>query len=417
MVETKHFNRAADAALMVESVALTQIAADYGTPSFVYSKQAIVEAWQRFKKPLGDHPGLICYAVKANSNIAILQLLASLGAGFDIVSGGELMRVLAAGGDPNKVIFSGVGKTSAEIELALKHQIHCFNVESLAELDKIQQIAEKMDVIAPISFRVNPDVDAKTHPYISTGLKENKFGIPIDSALQAYGAAQKMSHIGITGVDFHIGSQLGEVAPYFEAIDKTLNLIDKLKASGIEVKHLDVGGGMGIQYQDETAMDVQPLFDYLLPKLAERNLAVSMEPGRCIVGNAGALLTKVEYIKDTPDKNFVIVDAAMNDLIRPALYSAWQRVEVVSSAATKTREYDIVGPVCESADFLAKGRELAVDEGDLIAVLDSGAYGFVMSSNYNTRPRAAEILVDNDTTHVVRERESVESLFALEKLV
>jgi diaminopimelate decarboxylase len=226
-----------------------------------------------------------------------------------------------------------------------------------------------------------------------------------------------MSHIGITGVDFHIGSQLGEVAPYFEAIDKTLNLIDKLKASGIEVKHLDVGGGMGIQYQDETAMDVQPLFDYLLPKLAERNLAVSMEPGRCIVGNAGALLTKVEYIKDTPDKNFVIVDAAMNDLIRPALYSAWQRVEVVSSAATKTREYDIVGPVCESADFLAKGRELAVDEGDLIAVLDSGAYGFVMSSNYNTRPRAAEILVDNDTTHVVRERESVESLFALEKLV
>nr|MBX2837530.1 diaminopimelate decarboxylase [Gammaproteobacteria bacterium] len=361
-----------------------------------------------------DHPHLICYAVKANSNLAVLSALAKLGSGFDIVSGGEFARVLAAGGTPEKVVFSGVGKTHSEITQALKAGIRCFNVESAAELDRLSAIAKAEQTIAPISLRINPDVDAQTHPYISTGLKENKFGISVEDAKQLYPRAAADQWLDVQGVDCHIGSQLTSVEPYVDALNRLLELVDDLNAQGISLSHIDVGGGQGICYQDETPLDIQDWAKRVLAALGERNLEVLVEPGRAVVGPAGVLLTRVEYLKSNEEKHFAVVDAAMNDLIRPSLYSAWQAIEPVETNERPAQDYDVVGPVCESADFLGKDRALAIAEGDYLAVRSSGAYAFVMSSNYNTRGRAAELLVFGDTVHVARERESVESLFVNE---
>ena len=404
--------------LHAEGVALSSIAEQYDTPCFVYSRAAIEQAYDAWDSALDGVPHLVCFAVKANSNLGVLNLLARRGAGFDIVSGGELERVLAAGGEPSRIVFSGLGKTAAEMRRALEVGIHCFNVESAAELERLQQAAAEMDIKAPISLRVNPDVDAKTHPYISTGLKENKFGIDIAQALAVYRRAAELSHIDICGVDCHIGSQLTDDTPFIDALQRLLQLIDGLAAEGITIRHLDLGGGLGVTYRDETPPSPGTYLAKVREALAGRNLTLVFEPGRSIVANAGVLLTRVNLLKPTEHKNFAIIDGAMNDLIRPALYSAWMGIDAVKPRSdVAAQAWDLVGPVCETGDFLGKDRELALAEGDLLAVRSAGAYGFVMSSNYNTRPRAAEVLVDGETTHLVRRRETVSELLAGESLL
>lgn len=405
--------------LHAEAVPLSDIAQQYGTPCFVYSRAHLEERFRGFREPLGDRPHLICYAVKANSNLAVLNVLARLGAGFDIVSGGELERVLAAGGDPGKIIFSGVGKTTGEMQRALEVGIHCFNVESWAELERLSSIASGMGKTAAISLRVNPDVDAKTHPYISTGLKDNKFGVPIEEAPAFYRRARTLPGIAIAGVDCHIGSQLTTLSPMIDALDRLLALIDSLTADGIAIKHLDLGGGLGVQYNDETPPSPHEYMHAVLARVGSRNLTLMFEPGRAIVGNAGVMLTRVEYLKETASKNFAVIDGAMNDIIRPALYQAVMAiVPVVEPPQDRARKtWDIVGPVCESADFLGRNRELALAPGDLLAVRSAGAYCFAMSSNYNTRNRAAEIMVDGAKHYVVRRRETYAEQMAPEQVL
>lgn len=398
--------------LFAEDVAVQDIVYKYGSPCYIYSKATLEQHWLAFDQAFAEHPHLICYAVKANSNIAILNILARLGSGFDIVSIGELERVIAAGGDPKKVVFSGVGKREDEILAALKTGIRCFNIEVKGELDRINQLAGQLGVIAPVSFRVNPDVDAKTHPYISTGLKENKFGIDINQAINEYKRAAGMDHINVVGIDCHIGSQLTETAPFLAALDRVLQLVGQLKDEGIELHHLDLGGGLGICYQDEQPPAPAEYIQALLNRLGDQNFEILLEPGRAIAGNAGILVTQVEYLKPTEHKNFAIVDAAMNDLVRPSLYSAWQNIiPVCSETDAQQLSWDIVGPVCETGDFLGKDRKLALKPGDLLAVRSSGAYGFTMSSNYNSRPRVAEIMADGDQIHLIRERESIQQLW------
>ncbi len=403
--------------LHAEDVALSKIAADYGTPCYVYSHAALTQAFQRFDAGFAGHDHLVCYAVKANPNLAILNLFARLGAGFDIVSGGELARVLAAGGDPAKVVFSGVGKTAAEMQAALEAGIFCFNVESEAELERLSRVATDMGRRAPVSLRVNPNVDAKTHPYISTGLKNNKFGVAYEQALALYRRATSLPGLDVHGIDCHIGSQLTELSPFLDALDRVLALVDQLEADGIKLRHLDIGGGIGIRYTDETPPDFADYAEAMLQKLAGRTFKLVMEPGRALVGNAGVLLTTVEYLKPGEAKNFAIVDAAMNDLMRPALYDAHHEIRAVRPRAGAQTCYEIVGPVCESGDFLGHDRNLALQPGDTLAVLSAGAYGMSMSSNYNTRPRAAEVMVDGCQMHLVRERESLSQLFSLEHIV
>jgi diaminopimelate decarboxylase len=403
-----------DGVLNAESVSLTDIAAEFGTPCWVYSRHAIEAALDEFQRELIGFDGLVCYAVKANSNLAVLNLLARRGAGFDIVSEGELRRVLNAGADPRQIVFSGVGKTAREMELALDIGILCFNVESAAELERLDSVAAAIGKTAPISLRVNPDVDAKTHPYISTGLKENKFGVAYEDARALYRQAANLANIEISGIDCHIGSQLLDAAPFAEALDKVLALVDQLAADGIVLDHIDLGGGLGIRYRDEDAPNVKSYLQPLLQKLAGRQLRILLEPGRRLVGNAGLLLTRVEYLKPGEIKNFAIVDAAMNDLARPALYGSWHDIVPVVPRAGLPMPWEIVGPVCESGDFLGHGRELALAAGDLLAIMSAGAYGMVMSSNYNSRVRAAEVMVDGAQTHLVRRRETVEDLYALE---
>ncbi len=412
-----HFSRR-DGQLHIDNVALATLVAEHGTPAYVYSKQAISEQFLAYQQGMGEQPHLICYAVKANCSLAILNTLAKLGAGFDIVSGGELERVLAAGGQPEKIVFSGVGKSHAEITLALQTGIHCFNVESTAELERIQHIAQQLDIVAPISIRVNPDVDAGTHPYISTGLKENKFGIEIDAVVEVYRRAASLSHLSIKGVDCHIGSQLTEVAPFIDALDRVLLLIDRLAEAGIAIEHLDLGGGLGVRYQDEQPPAIGDYIQALRQRLGSRDLRLILEPGRSIVANAGVLLTRVEYLKAAGNKNFAIVDAAMNDMLRPALYQAWLDIEPVSdNPQAEAAVYDIVGPVCETGDFLGKQRSLAIAEGDILCIHSCGAYGMSMSSNYNSRPRAVEIMVDDNEAHVIRARESKADLMRGESLL
>lgn len=405
-----HFNFD-DNQLFAEDVPVKDIAEEFGTPCFVYSRATLERHYRVYEQALAGLPNLICFAVKANSNIAVLNILARLGAGFDIVSGGELQRVLRAGGEASKIIFSGLGKTAAEIQQALDAGIHCFNVESEAELNRIGDIAHRTGRTAPVSLRVNPDVDAGTHPYISTGLKENKFGIASADALDVYRKAAEMPGIEIVGIDCHIGSQLTSVEPFLDAIDKLLEMVDQLKSEGISLKHFDMGGGLGVTYDDEKPPQPDELIAAVRGRFASRNLTLMVEPGRSIAANAGIFLTKVEYVKTTEFKNFAIVDGAMNDLIRPALYSAWQEIVTTEHTSGDSKLYDIVGPVCESADFLGKDRELTLEQGDLLAVRSAGAYGFVMSSNYNTRGRAAEVMVDGDTAHQIRAREVISELF------
>lgn len=400
-----------DGRLHAESVPLEAIAERFGTPCYVYSRATLEAHWQAFDRALGAHPHLICYAVKANSNLAVLNLLARLGSGFDIVSVGELERVLAAGGEPSRVVFSGVGKRADEMRRALEAGIHCFNVESVPELERLEAVAAECGRVAPVSLRVNPDVDAGTHPYISTGLKENKFGIDIEQAAEVYRRAAASPHLEVRGIDCHIGSQLTRVEPFVDALDRVLVLIDRLADEGIAIDHLDIGGGLGIRYRDETPPLPADYVRPLLERLGDRRLTLLLEPGRAIAGNAGVLLTRVEYLKETPHRNFAIVDAAMNDLLRPALYGAWQEIVPVAPREAEPRSWDIVGPVCETGDFLGKDRSLALAAGDLLAVRSSGAYGFTMSSNYNSRPRAAEILVDGDQAHCVRARETLDDLW------
>lgn len=404
-------------ALYAESVPLEVIARDFGTPCYVYSRAALAAALARFQTACGGHDALVCYAIKANSNIAILNLFAGMGAGFDIVSGGELARVIAAGGSSGKVIFSGVGKSATEMRYALESGILCFNVESAAELARLAAVAGEMGRRAPVSFRVNPDVDARTHPYISTGLKENKFGIECNEALDLYRTATSLPQIDIVGIDCHIGSNLVEYAPVIEALDKLLELIDRLAGEGIHLRHLDLGGGLGIRYRDETPPDVGAYVREVFARVGKRKLKLLFEPGRNLVGNAGLLLTRIEYLKHGAARNFAVVDAAMNDLIRPALYEAWHDIIAVSHSGGPEAVYDVVGPVCESADFLGKERKLAAREGDLLAVMSAGAYAMCMSSNYNSRPRAAEVMVDGAKAHLIRERERPETLFALERVL
>jgi diaminopimelate decarboxylase len=403
--------------LHAENVALSSIAQTYNTPCYVYSKSALVDAFNSFQAGLTSKNHLICFAVKANPNLAVLNLFAKLGAGFDIVSGGELARVLAAGGDPQKIVFSGVGKNREEMIAALNANILCFNIESANELARLNQVAGELGKTAPVSLRVNPNVDAKTHPYISTGLKNNKFGVAFEDAIALYEQAANMVNIEIHGVDCHIGSQITELSPFLDALDKVLGLVDRLETKGIHISHIDVGGGIGIAYDDETP----PAFDVyakaILDKLAGRNVKVLFEPGRALVGNAGVLLTKVEYLKMGESKNFAIVDAAMNDLMRPALYDAYHDIVAVEPRTGTTDSYEIVGPVCESGDFLGHDRALCLEEGDLLAVKSAGAYGMSMASNYNTRPRAAEVMVDDDQCFEIRKRETITDLFALEKLL
>ncbi|HHJ12374.1 MAG TPA: diaminopimelate decarboxylase [Chromatiales bacterium] len=407
-----------DGILHAESVPLTEIARRHGTPTYVYSRATIERHWRAFDTALGDHPHLICYAVKANSNLAVLQLLARLGSGFDIVSVGELERVLAAGGRADRVVFSGVGKRRDEIRRALEAGIRCFNVESLPELERIDAVAGELDLRAPVSLRVNPDVDARTHPYISTGLKENKFGIDIEQAPEVYRLAARLPHIEVVGVDCHIGSQLTELAPFIDALQRVLVLVRRLESEGIAIRHLDLGGGLGIRYRDETPPEPADYAEALFEVLRDTPYEILLEPGRAIMGNAGVLLMRVEYLKPTAHRNFAIVDAAMNDNMRPALYGAWQEiVRVVQPSEAKPRNWDIVGPVCETGDFLGKDRRLALEPGDLLAMRSAGAYGFTMSSNYNSRPRAAEILVDGESAFVARERETLRDLMRGEHLL
>lgn len=400
--------------LHIESADLVAIAKTYATPCYVYSYAALTQAFQAFDLALHGRDHLICYAMKANPNLAILRLFARLGAGFDIVSGGELQRVMAAGGDPGKVVFSGVGKTAAEMRLALDCGILCFNVESEAELQRLNEVAGQMGKIAPLSLRVNPDVDANTHPYISTGLKGNKFGVAHEDALRLYRLAALLPHLKIVGIDCHIGSQLTETRPFADALDRVLTLVDALQAEGIVLHHLDLGGGLGIRYQDETPPPVAEYISVLLAKLQGRAHTILLEPGRALVGNAGLLLTRVEYIKHGAEKNFAIVDAAMNDLMRPALYDAYHDIVPVVPRDGSGEVYEVVGPVCESGDFLGHERRLDLRQGDLLAILSAGAYGMSMSSNYNTRARAAEIMIKDRDSYLIREREQIEHLFALE---
>jgi diaminopimelate decarboxylase len=413
--------------LYAENTALPEIAREFGSPTYVYSKAALVENFSAYgnackKAGRGADQALVCYSVKSNSNLAVLNVLGSLGSGFDIVSGGELLRVIAAGGDPRKVIFSGVGKTHDEMRLALQHDILCFNVESTDELERLNEVAGTLGKQASISLRVNPNVDAKTHPYISTGLKENKFGIAYEEALATYRRAATLPNIRVTGIDCHIGSQLLDDAPLLEALDRLIELVDQLESEGIHLHHVDIGGGIGISYNGDQPVAID---DYLARLFARidawreskyqgKNIQVLFEPGRSIVGNAGVLLAQVEYLKHGAVKNFAIVNAAMNDLMRPAMYEAWHGVQPVAQRSAATKKYDIVGPVCESGDWLARDRDLALTQGDLLAIMSAGAYGMTMSSNYNTRGRAAEVMVDGDKAHLIRKRETPGELFALE---
>ncbi|MGL5293605.1 MAG: diaminopimelate decarboxylase [Aeromonas sp.] len=413
-----HFHYDANGQLRAEQIPLQQLAAQYGTPLYVYSRAMLEQHWHGFDQAAGEIPHLICYAVKANANLALLNLLARLGSGFDIVSGGELARVIAAGGDPAKVVFSGVAKSEAELRFALESEIYCFNLESDGELERLNRVAGSMGKRARVSVRVNPDIDAGTHPYISTGLKQNKFGIPIELAPATYRKAAAMAHIEIVGVDCHIGSQLTELSPFMEAADKLLRLIDELAAEGIVIHHLDVGGGLGVTYGTEQPPHPADYAKRLKQKLAGRALTLLFEPGRAIVANAGVLLTQVEYLKFGETQNFALVDAGMNDLLRPSLYGAWMNIiEVDSRSAHSPACYDVVGPVCETGDFLGKGRTLAIAEGSLLAVRSAGAYGFTMSSNYNSRPRAAEVLIDGHDAHLIREREQLADLWRGEHLL
>lgn len=404
--------------LYAEGVSLASIAKDYGSPTYVYSRAALEQNFLAYQNALADCDHLICYAVKANSNIAVLNLLSRLGAGFDIVSEGELERVLAAGGSPEKIVFSGVAKSRTAMARALQVGIHCFNVESPAEMEVLNDVAAKLNLTAPISVRVNPDVDANTHPYISTGLKENKFGVEIGQALEVYKRADELPHIEIRGIDCHIGSQLTDTSPFIDALRRLLVLIDELASIGIHIQHLDLGGGLGVRYRDEQPPAIGDYIAEIRAELENRQLTVMFEPGRSISANAGILLTQVEYLKFGSHKNFALVDAAMNDMIRPALYQAWLNVlPLRQQSDAKSQCYDVVGPVCETGDFLAKDRELAISAGDYLAVMDSGAYGFVMSSNYNTRGRAAEIIVDGKKAYLARPRETLTQLFANESLL
>ncbi|GGY53145.1 diaminopimelate decarboxylase [Bacterioplanes sanyensis] len=405
-----------DGTLHAENIALTEIAEQFGTPLYVYSRQALEQHMRDYQQALGDWPGMICYAVKANSNLAVLNVLARLGAGFDIVSQGELERVLAAGGEPNRIVFSGVGKQASEMQRALEVGVHCFNVESEAELERLSQVAVAMGKVAPVSLRINPDVDAQTHPYISTGLKDNKFGIAIDDAVRIYQHAATLPGLIIKGVDCHIGSQLTDIAPFLDALDRLLLLIDQLAEHGINIEHLDLGGGLGVTYRDEQPTSIGDFIHAVKQRMAGRSLQLLFEPGRSIAANAGVFLTRVEYLKLSEHKNFAIIDGAMNDLIRPSLYSAWQNiVPVVEHSDAAPRCYDVVGPVCETGDFLGKDRDLSIAAGDLLAVMSAGAYGFVMASNYNTRGRPAEVMVDGDQLHLVRQRETIAEQFAHEQ--
>lgn len=405
-----------DEHLHVENVPLANIAQQFGTPCYVYSHKALSDAYRQFETALQSREHLICYAVKANSNLAILNLLAKLGAGFDIVSAGELQRVLAAGGTASKVVFSGVGKTTDEMKLALQADIFCFNVESSAELERLNKVAGKMNKVAPISLRVNPDVDAKTHPYISTGLKQNKFGVAYTEALTLYRQAQASKNLRIVGMDCHIGSQLTDLSPFIAATEKMLALVDILAHEGIRLAHLDLGGGLGIQYQNEVPPSIVDYAQALIGAMRGRTEKIIVEPGRVLVGNAGVLLTKVEYLKHGEEKHFAIVDAAMNDLMRPALYDAYHHIQPVHKNTENEQTYEVVGPICETGDFLGKARSLSITQGDLLAIMSAGAYGMSMSSNYNSRPRAAEVMVSGDVAQMIRERETVTQLFSDEKI-
>ncbi|MEO8345678.1 MAG: diaminopimelate decarboxylase [Betaproteobacteria bacterium] len=403
-----------DGELCAERVPLSAIAAQFGTPCYVYSRAALESAWREFDAAFAGIPHLICYAMKANSNLAVLDVYARMGSGFDIVSGGELVRVLAAGGDPGKVVFSGVGKTESEMTAALAAGILCFNVESASELTRLDAVAGRLGRIAPVSFRVNPDVDPLTHPYISTGLKESKFGIAFADAPALFRRAAALPNIAIHGLDIHIGSQITELAPYREAAGKVLELVDRLAADGIALKHIDLGGGLGIRYRDETPVPLSDYASMIMGLFADRRERLIFEPGRLLVGDAGVLLTRIEYLKPGDPKSFAIVDAAMNDLLRPALYDAWHPVTAVRPRNAPAQRWDIVGPVCESGDFLARDRSLALVEGDLLAIGATGAYGMAMSSNYNARPRACEVIVDDSSVHLARRRERADELFAAE---
>lgn len=406
-----------DGRLFLEEVPLEELARRYGTPLYVYSLGALTDAYRSYEQALAGLPHLICYAVKANSSLAILQHFAHLGAGFDIVSGGELARVLAAGGDASKVVFSGVGKTAEEMRMALEAGIRCFNIESEGELDRLDRVAGELGKRAPVSFRVNPDVDPKTHPYISTGLRQNKFGVAIEQAPALYRRAAGMANIEIHGVDCHIGSQLTDLSPIADALDRVLDLVDRLKGDGIGLRHVDIGGGVGIRYRDETPPDMAAYREILHSRFAGRAQEVIVEPGRSLVGEAGVLVTRVEYIKPGEEKTFVIVDAAMNDLMRPALYDAFHDIVPLRESSAAEVLCDVVGPVCETGDFIGLGRRLAVEQGDLLAVLAAGAYGMSMSSNYNSRPRAAEVAVNKNEIFLVRERESFNTLMSGERLI
>ena len=403
--------------LFVENVSLKKIAEKFGTPCYIYSQSALTNAYQEFDAAFEDRDHLICYAVKANSNLAILNLLARLGSGFDIVSGGELQRVIRAGGDAQKTIFSGVGKSVNEMRMALNLNILCFNVESEAELITLNHVAQNMNKVAPVSLRVNPDVDAKTHPYISTGLKENKFGIAVDEAMRIYQSAHLYPYIRFTGIDCHIGSQLSLIEPFVEASEKMLQLFDGLKKQKLDIEHIDLGGGLGIRYNNEKPPSIKEYISKLCSITRNIKQRLVIEPGRALVGNSGILLTRIEYLKQTPARNFAIVDAAMNDLIRPSLYDAYHEILPVEKSTIEAKNYEIVGPICETGDFLGHDRKLSIMDGDLLAIMSAGAYGMSMSSNYNTRPRAAEILVVGSQTHVIRQRESIEQIIAGEQII
>jgi diaminopimelate decarboxylase len=403
--------------MFVEKIAMKSIAESYGTPSYIYSRAALTNNFLSYLEALDNQPHKICYSVKANSNIAVLGILAKLGAGFDIVSGGELERVILAGGDPKKIIFSGVGKTPEEMRRAIELGVHCFNVESEAELKVLNDVAQSCKKIAPVSLRVNPDVDANTHPYISTGLRENKFGIDIKKALGVYLKTKKMKSLKIIGVDCHIGSQLIETAPFIDALKRVLVLVDNLQEHGIHIEHLDIGGGLGVCYKDEKPPQIRDYVKEIVSNLEGRNITLILEPGRSIVADAGVLLTKIEYLKPGEEKNFAVIDAAMNDMIRPALYQAWLAVELVTGNKDLPKKWDIVGPICETGDFIAKDRLLAIRQGDLLCVRSAGAYGFSMSSNYNSRCKAAEIMVDGNNMYEIRKRETVQYLVRGESLL
>lgn len=412
-----YFNYRNDA-LFAEDCSVKELAQRYGTPCYIYSRATLERHWHAFDSAFGDYPHQVCYAVKANSNLAFLNLLSRLGSGFDIVSVGELERVLAAGGDPAKVVFSGIGKQAHEIKRALELGIHCFNVESIPELERINSVAQSLQKKAPISLRVNPDVNPETHPYISTGLKENKFGIGFEQALAAYQQAAALPYLDIIGIDCHIGSQLTQLQPFLDALDRVLSLYHTILDLGISIKHLDIGGGLGVRYDQETPPDPSAYATAIIEKVKPSGLSIIMEPGRAIAANAGILVTGVEFIKENADKHFAIVDAAMNDLLRPALYNAWQKIIPVEiNHHHPSRLYDVVGPVCETSDFLGKGRSLAIQAGDLLVVRSAGAYGFSMSSNYNSRNRLAEIMVDKDKHYLVRKRETIEHQWAGESLL